>query len=591
LIIQNLNKEIINCVENLFSTINVPNNKIQIVSTKREFIGDITLVLFPLSSIVKKPINEIGELIGEKLIKKNEIESFNIVSGFLNLVLSDLYINNLFSTIYNNNDFGCPVLNDFVPQTTLVEFSSPNTNKPLHLGHIRNILLGQSISNILLKIGHKVKKVQVINDRGIHICKSMLAWLKFGNGETPSGSNMKGDFFVGKYYILFEKKFQEEKNELLKSGLNEEEIVEKSVLLNEAKEMLIKWENEDKEVRNLWKKMNNWVYEGFKKTYLDLGASFDKNYYESQTYLLGKEIVKKGLNQKIFFQKEDSSVWVDLTDLGLDQKLLLRSDGTAVYMTQDIGTAIERYNDFNLDNMIYVVGNEQDYHFSTLFKILKKLGYKWSENCFHLSYGMVNLPDGRMKSREGTIVDADTLIQKMRDDSKNIIESSEKLDDFDSKQIQILSKKIGDAALKYFILKIDPKKNMLFNPKESIDFNGNTGPFIQYSYARIKSVIRKKKDFQPYFKPKQKISIEEKELLKYILEYPIVIFDAGNLKNPSLLANYIYQLAKLYNKFYQKIIILDGSKDEDYRLAISKKVADVIKDGMALLGMEVPEKM
>ncbi len=591
MIIQNLNKEIINCVENLFSTINVPNNKIQIVSTKREFIGDITLVLFPLSSIVKKPINEIGELIGEKLIKKNEIESFNIVSGFLNLVLSDLYINNLFSTIYNNNDFGCPVLNDFVPQTTLVEFSSPNTNKPLHLGHIRNILLGQSISNILLKIGHKVKKVQVINDRGIHICKSMLAWLKFGNGETPSGSNMKGDFFVGKYYILFEKKFQEEKNELLKSGLNEEEIVEKSVLLNEAKEMLIKWENEDKEVRNLWKKMNNWVYEGFKKTYLDLGASFDKNYYESQTYLLGKEIVKKGLNQKIFFQKEDSSVWVDLTDLGLDQKLLLRSDGTAVYMTQDIGTAIERYNDFNLDNMIYVVGNEQDYHFSTLFKILKKLGYKWSENCFHLSYGMVNLPDGRMKSREGTIVDADTLIQKMRDDSKNIIESSEKLDDFDSKQIQILSKKIGDAALKYFILKIDPKKNMLFNPKESIDFNGNTGPFIQYSYARIKSVIRKKKDFQPYFKPKQKISIEEKELLKYILEYPIVIFDAGNLKNPSLLANYIYQLAKLYNKFYQKIIILDGSKDEDYRLAISKKVADVIKDGMALLGMEVPEKM
>jgi len=591
LIIQNLNNKIITCVENLFSTINIPSQKIQISATKKEFVGDITLVLFPLASVIKKPIPEIGEFIGEELIKHNEIESFNLVSGFLNIVLSDTYINNLFSTIYNKNDFGRPALNDFIPQTTLVEFSSPNTNKPLHLGHVRNILLGQSISNILTKTGHNVKKVQVINDRGIHICKSMLAWLKFGDGKNPTDSNIKGDFFVGKYYILFEKKFQEEKNELLKKGLSEEDVLNRSELLNEAKEMLIKWENGDKEIRNLWKKMNNWVYEGFETTYLELGASFDKNYYESQTYLLGKDIVLKGVNEKIFFQKEDSSVWVDLTDLGLDQKLLLRSDGTTVYMTQDIGTAIERYDDFNLDNMIYVVGNEQDYHFSTLFKILNKLGYEWSKNCFHLSYGMVNLPDGRMKSREGTIVDADTLIKKMRDDSKKLIESSEKIDNFSLEEINILSKKIGDAALKYFILKIDSKKNMLFNPKESIDFNGNTGPFIQYSYARIKSVISKKQDFQPHFNPENKISNEEKELLKYILEYPIVIFDAGNLKNPSLLANYIYQLAKLYNKFYQKIIILDGSKDEDYRLAISKKVAEVIKDGMALLGMEVPEKM
>ena len=591
MIIQNLNNKIITCVENLFSTINIPSQKIQISATKKEFVGDITLVLFPLASVIKKPIPEIGEFIGEELIKHNEIESFNLVSGFLNIVLSDTYINNLFSTIYNKNDFGRPALNDFIPQTTLVEFSSPNTNKPLHLGHVRNILLGQSISNILTKTGHNVKKVQVINDRGIHICKSMLAWLKFGDGKNPTDSNIKGDFFVGKYYILFEKKFQEEKNELLKKGLSEEDVLNRSELLNEAKEMLIKWENGDKEIRNLWKKMNNWVYEGFETTYLELGASFDKNYYESQTYLLGKDIVLKGVNEKIFFQKEDSSVWVDLTDLGLDQKLLLRSDGTTVYMTQDIGTAIERYDDFNLDNMIYVVGNEQDYHFSTLFKILNKLGYEWSKNCFHLSYGMVNLPDGRMKSREGTIVDADTLIKKMRDDSKKLIESSEKIDNFSLEEINILSKKIGDAALKYFILKIDSKKNMLFNPKESIDFNGNTGPFIQYSYARIKSVISKKQDFQPHFNPENKISNEEKELLKYILEYPIVIFDAGNLKNPSLLANYIYQLAKLYNKFYQKIIILDGSKDEDYRLAISKKVAEVIKDGMALLGMEVPEKM
>ena len=591
MIIKKLNKKIISCVENLFSSVEFTEGKIQIVTTKKEFEGDVTLVLFPLLSLLKKSTSELGDKIGNELIKNEEIDSFNIVSGFLNLVISDSYVNNLLESIYYDKDFGTLDVNSFSSITSLVEFSSPNTNKPLHLGHIRNILLGQAISNILVKMGHKVKKVQVINDRGIHICKSMLAWLKFGNGETPHTNKMKGDFFVGKYYILFEKQFQEEKNELIKKGLKEDEAIENSKLLNEAKEMLIRWENEDVEIRKLWQKMNNWVYEGFNETYSDLGTSFDKNYYESETYLLGKKIIKKGLSENIFFQKEDNSIWVDLTDLGLDQKLLLRSDGTAVYMTQDIGTALERYNDFKFDNMIYVTGNEQDYHFTTLFKTLRKLGYAWSENCFHLSYGMVNLPDGRMKSREGTVVDADTLIKKMRDDSRKILENSDKLDEFNSEEMAFLSKKIGDAALKYFILKIDAKKNMLFNPSESIDFNGNTGPFIQYSYARIKSVLRKKLNFKPIFNPKIKISLEEKELLKGLLEYPIIINDAGNLKNPSLLANYIYQLAKLYNKFYQKIIILDGSKNEDYRLTISKKVSDVIKEGMDLLGIDVPEKM
>jgi len=591
LIIYTLNNKIISCVENLFSTHEIPVSKIQIVLTKKEFTGDITLILFPLLSYIKKSPIEIGNLIGEKLLKNDEIESFNIVSGFLNLVLSDNYINNLFSSIYDDINFGIKANDNNFSETTLVEFSSPNTNKPLHLGHIRNILLGNSMSNILKKIGHNVTKVQVINDRGIHICKSMLAWLKFGNGETPEDANLKGDFFVGKYYILFEQKFQEEKKDLIINGVSEEDVVNKSKLLLEAKEMLIKWENNDKEVRNLWKKMNNWVYSGFTKTYLDLGISFDKNYYESETYLLGKNIIKKALQENIFFKKEDSSVWVDLSDYGLDQKLLLRSDGTAVYITQDIGTAIERYNDFKLNNMIYVVGNEQDYHFSILFKILKKLGYKWSENCFHLSYGMVNLPDGRMKSREGTIVDADTLIKKMRCDAKKIIKSSEKTDEFSSEEIDSLSKKIGDAALKYFILKVDSKKNMMFNPEESIDFNGNTGPFIQYCYARIKSLIMRKQKFKAHFKPHVKISFETKELLKHVFEYPTILYDAGNLKNPSILANYTYQLAKLYNKFYQKIVILDGSNDEDYKLAISSKVADIIEDAMSLLGIEVPQKM
>tara|TARA_Y100001954_G_scaffold236395_1_gene296876 strand:- start:1345 stop:3120 length:1776 start_codon:yes stop_codon:yes gene_type:complete len=590
-IIESLNNKIFSCVENIFSSSEITNNKIQIALTKKEFDGDVTLILFPLLSIIKKSPNEIGNLIGNKLIKYEEIESFNIVSGFLNLIISDSYINNLFANIYFDENFGTPINNKICSETTLVEFSSPNTNKPLHLGHIRNILLGNSISNILKKNGHNVKKVQVINDRGIHICKSMLAWQKFGEGKTPSESNEKGDFFVGKYYILFEKKFQEEKNKLIMDGESEEDAVNKSKLLNEAKQMLIKWENNDKEVRSLWEKMNNWVYDGFKETYLNLGISFDKNYYESDTYLLGKNIIEKGLEKNIFFKKEDSSVWVDLSEYKLDQKLLLRSDGTAVYITQDIGTAIERYKDFNLNNMIYVVGNEQDYHFSILFKILKKLGYKWNENCFHLSYGMVNLPDGRMKSREGTIVDADTLINKMQYDAKKIILSSEKIDEFSNEEINILSKKIGDAALKYFILKIDSKKNMLFNPAESIDFNGNTGPFIQYSYARIKSIIRRKKSFKAHFEPQSKISFETKELIKFILEYPNVIYESGNLKNPSLLANYTYQLAKLYNKFYQKIIILDGSNDEDYKLALSSKVADVIEDAMSLMGIELPEKM
>ena len=577
-----INKKIEESITDLYSC-KIPNKFFHLTKTKSDFDGDYTLIIFPFLSFSKKNLEFTANEIGECLMSFNEISSFNVVKGFLNLTFTDTFFSTLFKNIYEIENFGFESINDDSP-TTLVEFSSPNTNKPLHLGHIRNNLLGYAMSNIFKACGHNVKMVQVINDRGIHICKSMLAWLKYGKGRTPDSENVKGDFFVGQYYVLFEKKLQEEKLQII----DENTIPE---ILKEAQQLLVKWEKRDPKIIKLWKKMNSWVYDGMEETYKKLGISFDKNYYESNTYLDGKNIVKKYLDNNIFFKKKDESIWVDLNQYNLDEKLLLRSDGTAVYMTQDIGTAKRRFDDFNFDNMIYVTGNEQNYHFQALFKILEKIGYKWSSNCFHLSYGMVDLPSGKMKSREGTVVDADDLISKMRNDSLNLIKNSNKFDSFDDNEINDLSCIVGDGALKYFILKVDAKKNMLFDPRESIDFNGNTGPFIQYTYARIKSVLSKRKDFSPTFEPFDEIDFLEKELIKNIMEFPTCINQCKENLNPSLLANYIYQLAKTYNKFYQKVPILDSSKNENFRLTLSKKVSLVIKKGMNILGIKVPNRM
>ncbi len=580
--LDSLNKKIEKSINDLYNA-DIPTKFFQIVKTKSDFEGDFTLIIFPFLSFSKKDLTSTANEIGDCLKDFEEISSFNILKGFLNLNLSDTFFSSIFKNAFETENFGF-LSSSSNSKTTLVEFSSPNTNKPLHLGHIRNNLLGFSISNIFKACGHNVKMVQVINDRGIHICKSMLAWLKYGDGKTPESENVKGDFFVGQYYVLFEKKLKEEQ---IKIG--DKNIVPN--ILKEAQEMLIKWENKDPEVIKLWNMMNSWVYEGMDITYKKLGISFDKNYYESNTYLDGKQIVQKFLKQDVFFSKEDKSIWVDLNQYNLDEKLLLRSDGTAVYMTQDIGTAFCRHEDFNFDNMIYVTGNEQNYHFQTLFKILEKIGCGWSDKCFHLSYGMVDLPSGKMKSREGTVVDADDLITKMRKDSFNLIKQSNKFDDFNEKEIKDLSKKIGDGALKYFILKVDAKKNMMFNPNESIDFNGNTGPFIQYTYARIMSILIKRKGFEPRFNSLNEISALEKDLIKHIIEFPSCIQQCKDSLNPSLLANYIYHLAKTYNKFYQKVPILDGSKNENFRLTISKKVSLVIMNGMNLLGIDVPNRM
>ena len=577
-----INKKIEESITDLYSC-KIPNKFFHLTKTKSDFDGDYTLIIFPFLSFSKKNLEFTANEIGECLMSFNEISSFNVVKGFLNLTFTDTFFSTLFKNIYEIENFGFESINDDSP-TTLVEFSSPNTNKPLHLGHIRNNLLGYAMSNIFKACGHNVKMVQVINDRGIHICKSMLAWLKYGKGRTPDSENVKGDFFVGQYYVLFEKKLQEEKLQI-----NDENTTPE--ILKEAQQLLVKWEKRDPKIIKLWKKMNSWVYDGMEETYKKLGISFDKNYYESNTYLDGKNIVKKYLDNNIFFKKKDESIWVDLNQYNLDEKLLLRSDGTAVYMTQDIGTAKRRFDDFNFDNMIYVTGNEQNYHFQALFKILEKIGYKWSSNCFHLSYGMVDLPSGKMKSREGTVVDADDLISKMRNDSLNLIKNSNKFDSFDDNEINDLSCIVGDGALKYFILKVDAKKNMLFDPRESIDFNGNTGPFIQYTYARIKSVLSKRKDFSPTFEPFDEIDFLEKELIKNIMEFPTCINQCKENLNPSLLANYIYQLAKTYNKFYQKVPILDSSKNENFRLTLSKKVSLVIKKGMNILGIKVPNRM
>jgi len=568
-------------------------DKIEFQATRREFEGDITMVIFPLLKLVKSNPVELGNKIGSYLVENVEaVEKFNVVSGFLNIVISDKYYLNFFNEIKDEKNFGF-VSPNVEEKAILVEYSSPNTNKPLHLGHVRNNLLGYSVAEIIKASGKKVYKTQIINDRGIHICKSMLAWEKFGNNETPESSGLKGDKLVGKYYVEFDKAYKVQINELIAEGKSEEEAKKQAPIILEAQEMLLKWEAGDKEVKALWSKMNEWVYAGFAETYKNLGVDFDAYYYESNTYLLGKDVVEQGISSGIFYKKEDGSVWIDLTEDGLDEKLVLRSDGTSVYMTQDIGTAIQRVKDFSdVGGMVYTVGNEQDYHFKVLFLILKKLGFDWAQNLFHLSYGMVDLPSGKMKSREGTVVDADDLMNEMSQTAKEISEELGKLDYFSDEEKAKLYKTIGLGALKYYILKVDPKKRILFNPEESVDFAGNTGPFIQYTYARIQSIIRKA-DFD--FSKDIEIALheKEKELLKELELFPEVIQDAAKNFSPALLANYIYELVRKYNSFYQAVPILgsDNLEEKIFRVQLSKKVSEVIASSFKLLGIDVPERM
>ena len=569
-------------------------DKIEFQTTRKEFEGDITMVIFPLLKVIKSNPVELGNKIGNYLVENlSEVARFNVVSGFLNIVIADSYYLNFFNEIKNNQKFGYVTPNP-EDKAIMVEYSSPNTNKPLHLGHVRNNLLGYSVAEIIKASGKKVYKTQIINDRGIHICKSMLAWEKFGNGETPESSHLKGDKLVGKYYVEFDKAYKGEINQLIETGKTEDEAKKQAPIIIEAQEMLKKWESGDEEVISLWKMMNQWVYDGFATTYNNLGVNFDKYYYESNTYLLGKDVVQIGLDSGVFEKDPDGSVWIDLTDEGLDRKIVLRSDGTAVYMTQDIGTAIQRVKDMpDVGGMVYTVGNEQDYHFKVLFLILKKLGFDWASSLYHLSYGMVDLPSGKMKSREGTVVDADDLMQDMTDTAQQISEDLGKLDSYSAEEKAKLYKTIGLGALKYYILKVDPKKRILFNPEESVDFAGNTGPFIQYTYARIQSIIRKADfDFSAATNT-QELHEKEKELVKQIELFPEVIQNAAQNHSPALIANYTYDLVKEYNSFYQSVHIL-GEVDltkKIFRVQLSQKVAEVIKSAFTLLGIEVPERM
>jgi arginyl-tRNA synthetase len=571
---------------------------VELQPTRKDFEGDITAVVFPMLRVVKGNPVQIGEAIGNYLVEHvAEIEKFNVVQGFLNIVLSDSYYLNFFNSVEDFSSFGK------VPQTNeavMVEYSSPNTNKPLHLGHVRNVLLGYSVAEIEKAAGKKVYKTQIINDRGIHICKSMLAWERFGNGETPDSTDLKGDKLVGNYYVKFDKEYKKQIETLKAEGKTEEEAKAQAPLLLEAQEMLRKWEAGDEATVALWNRMNGWVYKGFEETYKAIGVDFDFYYYESDTYLLGKDIIEEGIKKDVFFMKDDGSVWCDLTEEGLDEKLVLRSDGTAVYMTQDIGTAVQRVKDHpDVDGMIYTVGNEQDYHFKVLFLILKKLGYSWAKNLFHLSYGMVDLPSGKMKSREGTVVDADDLIAQMTDTARTISEELGKIDDFSAEEKEALYKIIGLGALKYYILKVDPKKRILFNPEESVDFQGNTGPFIQYTYARIQSILRKAADVRlsavetSFENGTLFLNPKEKELIKILQQFPETIQLAAENYSPALIANYTYDLVKEFNSFYQNVPILatDNETEKAFRVKISKAVGEVIKSAFALLGIEVPERM
>ena len=571
--------------------------RIEYQATRKDFEGDITVVIFPLLKTIKGNPVDIGTKIGTYLVENiKEVEKFNVVAGFLNIVISDAYYLDFFNSIKENSTFGfvSASANNGNANAVMVEYSSPNTNKPLHLGHIRNNLLGYSVAEILKAAGKKVYKTQIINDRGIHICKSMLAWKKYGEGQTPESTGLKGDKLVGNFYVQFDKVYKAEISTLMAQGKSEDDAKKLAPSLIEAQQMLLDWEAGKPEVIKLWKTMNKWVYDGFEQTYTNLGVDFDSYYYESNTYLLGKEVVQFGLEKGIFEKDPDGSVWIDLTPDGLDRKIVLRSDGTAVYITQDIGTAIQRVKDFSdVGGMVYTVGNEQDYHFKVLFLILKKLGFAWAENLYHLSYGMVELPSGKMKSREGTVVDADDLMEEMTATAKSISEELGKLDGYSDAEKDNLYKTIGLGALKYYMLKVDPKKSMMFNPEESVDFAGNTGPFIQYTYARIQSILRKADFDLSVTVALDTIHPKEKELLKQIALFPQVIQDASSNHSPALVANYTYELVKEYNSFYQTVSIL-GEENEAkkiFRVQLSNKVAETIKLAFQLLGIEVPERM
>ncbi|MFK8268082.1 arginine--tRNA ligase [Capnocytophaga cynodegmi] len=569
---------------------------IELQQTKKEFEGDITIVIFPMLRQIKGNPEQIGQQIGTFLQENvKEVESFNVIKGFLNLVISDSYYIDFLKSIENETHFGLAKPNS--KKTIMVEYSSPNTNKPLHLGHIRNNLLGYSVAEILKAAGHKVYKTQIINDRGIHICKSMIAWQRFGNGETPENSGLKGDKLVGNYYVAFDKAYKSEIEQLILEGKTKEEAEKQAPIFLEAQEMLRKWEAGDEQVISLWKEMNQWVYNGFLTTYKNLGVDFDSYYYESDTYLLGKDIIEEGLQKGVFFKKQDGSVWCDLTADGLDEKLVLRSDGTSVYITQDIGTATQRVKDYpDVKGMVYTVGNEQDYHFKVLFLILKKLGFDWTENLYHLSYGMVDLPSGKMKSREGTVVDADDLIAEMEQTAEEISQELGKLDGYDDNQKKELYHTIGLGALKYYILKVDPKKRILFDPKESIDFQGNTGPFVQYTYARIKSILRKYNEIEVSKSENYSISElhpKEKTLLKNMALFPEVVQNAADSYSPAVIANYVYDLVKDFNSFYQNVSILgeENVAKREFRVSLCKKISEIIASSFAMLGIQVPERM
>ena len=576
------------------SSFNIALETVEFQATRKEFAGDITIVIFPMLRFIKGNPVQIGEAIGDYLVEKvADVKAFNVVKGFLNVEISDSYYINFFNGIKDDESYGF-VSPKAEEKAIMVEYSSPNTNKPLHLGHVRNNLLGYSVAEILKASGKKVYKTQIINDRGIHICKSMLAWKKFGNEETPESTGLKGDKLVGNYYVKFDQEYKKEIQDLISKGSSEEEAKKNAPLLIEAQNMLLKWEAGDEDVVALWKKMNGWVYEGFAETYNNLGVDFDALYYESNTYLLGKEFVAEGLKSGVFIKEEDGSVWCDLTEDGLDKKIVQRADGTAVYMTQDIGTAIQRIKDFpDVGGMVYTVGNEQDYHFQVLFLILEKLGFEWAKNLYHLSYGMVDLPSGKMKSREGTVVDADDLIGDMAKIAGDISEELGKLDGYSDEEKQKLYKSIGLGALKYYILKVDPKKRILFDPKESIDFQGNTGPFIQYTYARIQSILRKADLNVAISTSELALHPKEKELIKQIQLFPEVVQNAADNHSPALIANYTYDLVKEFNSFYQNVSILgaDNDAEKTLRVQLSHTVANTIKNGFGLLGIDVPERM
>ncbi len=600
--IQNVVKD---CLKTVYGA-DIDAGQVQVQQTRSEFEGQLTVVVFPLLRITKKSPEQTGEEIGAYLKDnlKGVVDGYNVVKGFLNLVISSENWVDILNAINTEENFGFVPVADDSP-LTMIEYSSPNTNKPLHLGHVRNNLLGSSLARIVEANGNNVVKTNIVNDRGIHICKSMLAWLKYGNGETPESSGKKGDHLIGDYYVAFDKHYKDQCRELeaqyKAEGMSDEDAAEKAKqeapLIKEAHEMLVKWEQNDPEVRALWKKMNSWVYAGFDETYKAMGVSFDKIYYESETYLEGKKAVLEGLDKGLFYRRPDNSVWADLTKDGLDEKLLLRSDGTSVYMTQDIGTAKLRFQDYPIDRMIYVVGNEQNYHFQVLSILLDRLGFKWGKDLVHFSYGMVELPNGKMKSREGTVVDADELIDKMITDAYNISREMGKNSDIDEAEAREIARKVGLGALKYFILKVDARKNMLFNPAESIDFNGNTGPFIQYTYARIRSVLRKAVEagtvIPQTLTPGVQLAEKEVSLIQKLNDFPTVVGEAGKNYNPSTIANYCYELTKEYNQFYHDFSIL---KEEDsgkrlFRIVLSETVAKILKEGMGLLGIEMPERM